>query len=234
MSGKRAVVILIAMFAMACVSGQQRGRIIVTGTVTDTLMRPVRGVLIVADGQSTGVKTRSDGTYRVKLRENTQSLGAYTTNLGSAITALEGGRIADFVLDGTDRLPGFTTGDPEGEQEIDIGYATRKRKNLTTNVGYIDAQDNAFASYTSIYDMIQGRVPGVTVSGNKIVIRGKNSIMLSSDPLLVVDGLVVSSIDHINPRQVKSISVLKGSDAAIYGSRAAGGVILITLLGTER
>lgn len=58
--------------------------------------------------------------------------------------------------------------------------------------------------------------------------------MLSTDPLFVVDGVVVNSIDNISPRMVKSISVLKGSDAAIYGSRGAGGVILITLVGTRR
>ncbi len=58
--------------------------------------------------------------------------------------------------------------------------------------------------------------------------------MLSTDPLFVVDGAVVSTIDNISPRQVKSISVLKGSDAAIYGSRGGGGVILITLVGTKR
>ncbi|MCB9029210.1 MAG: TonB-dependent receptor plug domain-containing protein, partial [Bacteroidales bacterium] len=69
---------------------------------------------------------------------------------------------------------------------------------------------------------------------NKIIIRGINTLTLSTDPLFLVDGMVVESIDNINPRQVKSISVLKGADAAIYGSRSAGGVILITLIGGER
>lgn len=63
---------------------------------------------------------------------------------------------------------------------------------------------------------------------------GINSIMLSTDPLFVVDGAVVSTIDNISPRQVKSISVLKCSDAAIYGLAGGGGVILITLVGTKR
>ncbi len=222
-----------ALMTIICLSGQKRGQMVMTGTVTDTLMRPVRGALIVADGKSTGVTTNNNGTYRVKIWSGTERLGAYTSNLGSAMTFLDGGRTADFLLDGTERMPGFVPDMPEYERDIEIGYGTRKRKHLTTNVGYIDAQDDAFASYTNIYDMIQGRVPGVTVSGSKITIRGVSSIMLSSDPLLVVDGIVVNSIDHINPRQVKSISVLKGSDASIYGSRAAAGVILITLLGTE-
>ena len=109
-----------------------------------------------------------------------------------------------------------------------------KKKNLTTDVGYIDAQDDSNASYTNIYDMIRGKVPGVQVTGNKITIRGVSSINSSTDPLLVVDGVVVYTIDNISPRQVKSITVLKGSDAAIYGSRGAAGVIMITMMGTGR
>ena len=122
----------------------------------------------------------------------------------------------------------------EGDTEIEIGYGTVKKKNLTTDVGYIDAQDDSNASYTNIYDMIRGKVPGVQVTGNKITIRGVSSINSSTDPLLVVDGVVVYTIDNISPRQVKSITVLKGSDAAIYGSRGAAGVIMITMMGTGR
>jgi TonB-dependent SusC/RagA subfamily outer membrane receptor len=82
--------------------------------------------------------------------------------------------------------------------------------------------------------MIQGKVPGVDVVGNKITIRGVGSLNLSSDPLFVVDGVAVSSIDNISPREVKSITVLKGASAAIYGTRGANGVILITLIGSGR
>ena len=81
--------------------------------------------------------------------------------------------------------------------------------------------------------MIRGKVPGVSVVGNSIVIRGVNSVNASSDPLLIVDGVTVSSIDNISPSMVKSISVLKGPDAAIYGSRGANGVLLITLVGSR-
>ncbi len=72
--------------------------------------------------------------------------------------------------------------------------------------------------------------PSIQVNGNKIVIRGVNSIN-STDPLLIVDGIIVSSIDYISPQMVKSIEILKGSDAAIYGSRGANGVVMITLIG---
>lgn len=227
--------ILIMTVAGWQATGQKRARMVtVTGRVTDTTMAPIHGVLIIADGQSTGVVTAGNGTYRIRIRPDVKSLGVYSTNMGSALTEYDGAPVVDFVLDGREVLKDFKFEMPEGEREIDIAYGTVKRKNLTTDVGYIDGQADINSSYTNIYDMIKGRVPGVDVSGRKITIRGTNSIMLSSDPLFVVDGAVVSSIDHISPRQVRSISVLKGSDAAIYGSRGAGGVILITLVGTNR
>lgn len=215
--------------------GQKKGKMVtVTGTVTDTAMAPVKGVLMIAGGVSTGVVTRSDGTYKLRIRPDVRSLGAYTTNMGSAVTEYDGGNVVNFVLDGREALKDFRFEMPDGEKEIEVAYGTVRKKDLTTDVGYIDAQADANSGYTNIYDMIQGKVPGVSVSGNKITIRGINSIMLSTDPLYVVDGVVVNSIDNINPRMVKSISVLKGSDAAIYGSRGAGGVIIITLIGAER
>jgi TonB-dependent SusC/RagA subfamily outer membrane receptor len=79
--------------------------------------------------------------------------------------------------------------------------------------------------------MIRGEVPGVQVSGTSIRIQGASSLMLSTEPLFVVDGMVVNSIGDIQPFTVKSIEILKGSSAAIYGSRGANGVILINLVG---
>jgi len=226
---------MIAVIAAGEATGQKKNMLVtVTVTVTDTLMVPVSGVLIVADGQSTGVITGKNGTYRVKVKPGISSRGAYTSNMGSAITAFEGGNMVDFVLDGRIGMPNFKPDIPYGEQRVDVGYGTKSRKELTTDVGYIDGQEDINASYTTIYDMIQGRVPGVQVSGSKITIRGVNSINSGTDPLFVVDGVVVNSIDNISPRQVKSISVLKGSDASIYGSRGAGGVILITLIGSGK
>ncbi len=206
----------------------------VTGTITDTAMVPVSGVLLVVDGESTVITTNRNGIYKLKIKPYVKSIGAFTNNMGSVATVWDGRSVVDLVLDGRTGLLNFTPEIPAGERRIDVGYGTKRRKDLTTDVGFIDGQDEVNLSYTNIYDMIQGKVPGVQVSGNKITIRGINSINMGTDPLFVVDGVVVNSIDNISPRQVKSISVLKGSDASIYGSRGAGGVILITLLGSER
>jgi len=229
------LVIIVALVAVTQAEGQKKAKLItVTGTVTDTTLTPVAGALIVVDGQETGSITNNQGTFKVKVRPDAATLGAYTVNLGSAMTMLEGQDDITLVLDGTEALKNFKPESSDGDEDIQVGYGTIKRKNLTTHVGYIDGQDEANSSYTNIYDMIRGKVPGVQVTGNKIVIRGVGSINLSSDPLFVVDGIVVNSIDNISPRQVKSISVLKGADSAIYGSRGANGVIMITLVGSER
>lgn len=227
--------IVIALVAVSHAEGQKKGKAVtVTGTVSDTSLSPVKGALIVVDGMDTGVTTGKNGTFKIKVSRDAENIGAYTTNLGSAITIFEGQEKITLVLDGTRVIKNFVPGNSEGDMEIDIGYGTAKKKNLTTDVGYIDAQDEAYGSYTNIYELIQGKVPGVQVTGNKITIRGIGTMNLSSDPLFVVDGIVVHSIDNISPSQVKSISILKGSNTAIYGTRGANGVILITLKGSGR
>jgi TonB-dependent SusC/RagA subfamily outer membrane receptor len=76
--------------------------------------------------------------------------------------------------------------------------------------------------------MLQGQ-PGVQVNGTRVIIQGQSTIIGSTDPLFVVDGSIVTSIEGISPQTVKSIEILKGPSASIYGSRGANGVILITL-----
>ncbi len=228
---------MIVMILVAAIQaeGQKRAKLItVTGTVTDTGMYPIGGALIVIDLQDSGTKTRKNGTFKIKVRPEVRSIGIYTSNMGSAVTLFEGQEKIDFVLDGTEAMVNFAPVVREGDTSVDIGYGTVRKKDVNTDVGYIDGQTVDNASYANIYDMIQGKVPGVEVVGNKITIRGPGSLNLSSDPLFVVDGVAVSSIDNINPREVKSISVLKGASAAIYGTRGANGVILITLVGSGR
>jgi len=112
---------------------------------------------------------------------------------------------------------------------VNIGYSSVRNEDMIDPIHRIDGSDTKFISYTNIYEMIKSEVPGVLVSGNSITIRGPNSILSSNEPMFVVDGMMVESIDGIPPGQVKSIEVLKGPSAAIYGSRGANGVILIQL-----
>ena len=95
----------------------------------------------------------------------------------------------------------------------------------------MEKKDRDFCNYTNIQDLLRGELPGVSVSGNNVYIRGgTNSINLSTTALFVVDGVATSSIDWIHPCQVKSIEVLKDGSASIYGARGGNGVILIELV----
>ena len=229
------ILLLTALVAGSQAEGQKKNKLItVTGMVTDTTMAPVSGALIIVDRESAGVTSRRNGTFKLKISPDVKTVGVYTSNMGSALTDFEGQTSLSFVLDGREALKNFTPPALADEEKIDIGYGTVRRKDLTTNVGYIDGQTETNKGYTNIYDMIRGKVPGVSVSGNKITVRGVNSINMGTDPLFIVDGVTVSSIDNISPQLVKSISVLKGPDAAIYGTRGACGVILITLVGSNR
>ena len=118
------------------------------------------------------------------------------------------------------------------EEEVNVGYGKVKRRNLTTSVSKVDVEKENVTSYSHIGDYLMGRVPGVQVTKSgtsyKYVIRGLNSVNLSSDPLFIVDGVETMSIDYINPQDVQSVEVLKDASASIYGTRGANGVILIT------
>ena len=123
--------------------------------------------------------------------------------------------------------PASYTSQSQEQDQVNIGYGTTPRDQLTTSVSSVKIDENV--PYTNIYEMIQGKCAGVVVHGTSIQIRGIGSINLSTQPLFVVDGIEVNDVSHINPRDVKDIQVLKDSSASIYGSRGANGVILITL-----
>ena len=121
-----------------------------------------------------------------------------------------------------------------GQKAVNIGYGETTQEGLTYAVSSVDMSQIDNGAYTTIYDYLEGRVPGVQVrktgpTSASILVRGINSINSSTEPLIIVDGVEVGDISYINPRDVKSVDVLKDASAAIYGSRGANGVIIITL-----
>jgi TonB-dependent SusC/RagA subfamily outer membrane receptor len=233
---KRGIILcmMLSLIVSENIDGQKNNKKnMVSGYVTDVNNQPVAGAMILVDRQETGVVTNKKGFYKVRITPETRMIGAYSDLKGSAEAQAEGGPEINIILYGNYAIEGFIPAITVEEEMVNIGYGKVQKKDLTTPTGQIDGRDSKYDSYTSIYDMIRGEVPGVQVVGTQIQIRGISSINSSNDPLLVVDGMAVSSIDNISPREVKSISVLKGSDAAIYGSRAAGGVILINLKGAS-
>ena len=117
---------------------------------------------------------------------------------------------------------------------INVGYDAVKADKLTYSVSQVDTPENEMAAYTSIWDYLRSRVPGLVIgqaspgSTPDISIRGIGSASSSTQPLIILDGQETADISFLNPADVASVSVLKDSSASIYGSRGANGVILIT------
>ena len=117
--------------------------------------------------------------------------------------------------------------DDTSEEDVNLGYQRVRRKDSTAATGTVKVERGS--GYANIYDYLKGRVAGVEVNGTEIRIRGERSIMGSNEPLILVDGMVTDDISNISPDEVERIDVLKdASSTAIYGSRGANGVILIT------
>ena len=113
------------------------------------------------------------------------------------------------------------------EEDVNIGYGTVKKKNLTGAVSTVEVERGT--SYTNIFDYIKGRVPGVEVIGNNFRVRGIKTILGSEYALVLVDGIEMDDVSSISPNDIEKVDVLKDAAAtSIYGSRAANGVILIT------
>lgn len=119
----------------------------------------------------------------------------------------------------------------DGGESVNIGYGSVTQDQLTTSVSKVKIRENEIATYNDIYDYLRGRVPGVQVMPGdppRIIIRGLGTISNETDPLILVDGVEMTDISGISPRDVGSIEVLKDGSSSIYGVRGANGVILIT------
>jgi TonB-dependent SusC/RagA subfamily outer membrane receptor len=124
--------------------------------------------------------------------------------------------------------------DSPENQNLAVGYGYVRESDLTYATSNMNNRGNNFCSYSDMYELIKGRLPGVQVVGGarepEILIRGQNSINSSNNALFVVDGNIVPSLRHISPCQVASINVLKDGATAIYGSRGANGVVIVELI----
>ena len=227
--------IFLSVMNVAVSSGQKGNKkVLIMGIVTDTLQRPVVGAIILIDGKSTDAITSSDGVFKLKVRSDADSLTIFAAGNRMSTVPIMGRKRIDFILDVADQPKKDIRDDQVNDKQVDVGYGTVSEKNLLTRVSTIDGRANNYSSYKDIYEILKG-TPGVIVRGKSIQIDGPSSMFSGTEPLFVVDGMAVGSIDGITPIMVQSISVLKGSSTAIYGSRGANGVILINLnKGTEK
>jgi TonB-dependent SusC/RagA subfamily outer membrane receptor len=195
----------------------------VTGKVMNRDNNPVAGAVIYVDNIETNSSTRSNGSYKIKVSPSASKLEVRSSGYKSSETAIEGKTDIDFILE-SDNNVASKTGDTEKGTGVNNGVKKSS-----------EPRGKKINTYNDIYQMIRGEVSGVIVTGRSVTIQQGHSFYGSSTPLFVVNGVKVMSIDNISPLEVKSIRVLKGTSAAIYGTEGSNGVISITLKnGTEK
>lgn len=225
------IILLIILICFYHISFGQKANnnIPITGFVLDAKQKPVENAAIFIDRVKTNSVTNHKGYYKVKVNPKAQEIMVFTPFTGYSKVTINGRTSINFILTG-ESIESNQKGMANDNEIVNTGYGTVKKKDMTNNIEKIDGQNQRFVAYQDIYDMLRGAVPGVDVTGKGIKIRGSSSLNISTEPLFVVDGVIVNSIDNISPQIVKSIEVLKGPAASVYGTRGANGVIIITLL----
>lgn len=222
----RILLIFISFCSFSIVNAQiTNDKIEISGHVTDINNQPIKDVVFLVDNVKMETNINRKGFYKLKIPIDTKMILAFSITSGVKEVIYNGEPIVNFTFPNNKFQ--LKDGVSDNDNKVDIGYGSANKENLTSSVGVI--KGNRDTNYTNIYNMIAGKVPGVLVTGSTIRIRGDSSLYGSNDPLFVVDGIIVNSLDYINPNEVDNISILKGSNTTIYGVRGANGVILINL-----
>ena len=217
--------------AFAAPEPQTQGQAVatITGTVLDENNEPVIGASVYQKGvKSNAVTTNFDGNFTIRVPRGAKLVVSYVGYKAAEIAAAEGMTV--YLQPTTEML----------NELVAIGYGSQKKANLTGAVATVDvARTMDSRPVQDVTKALQGAVPGVTITTSTgsidadatIRVRGTGTLTngQNSDPLIVVDGVPVDNLNFVNPEDIQEISVLKdASSSAIYGSRAAFGVILIT------
>ncbi len=216
--------LVVMLFSIQLVVAQRT----ITGTVTDAKTdEPLIGANVLVSGSATGTVTDFEGYFTLEVPEDAQSLNISYTGYTTQQVSIEGGiTTIDIQLESGSVL----------DEVVVIGYGTQRKADITGAVSSVSSEELTNTDYASTGALLQGKVAGVRVETNggspgasvNIVIRGTGTFG-NDQPLYVVDGNIVGSMDFLNPNDIESIEVLKdAAAAAIYGNRAANGVVLIT------
>jgi len=207
----------------------------ISGTVTDAKTgNPLEGVTVKVKGQNAATITLIDGSFKLKVNEKAKELTFAFVGFEEKTVAISGDNISVQL----------SLADQSLSEVVVVGFGTKIKKDLTGNIAKVKGADIQNMPVPNFTQALQGRAAGVFVESNngkvgegvKIRIRGSGSISASNDPLYVIDGIPISTSSYsgnpladLNFNDVESFDILKdASAAAIYGSRAANGVVLIT------
>lgn len=211
----------------------------ITGIITDTKGVGIPNATVIVKGTTIGTSTKNDGSYSIEVPADANALVISSVGMNSITITINGKSVISTSL---------TTDDTDLQEVVVVGYGTQKKKNVTSSIANVKGSDISNLATPSFDKQLAGRMAGVQVvtssglvnQAPRIRIRGINSISQGRDPLFVIDGSPTFSgglsgvantnpLSDINPADIESIEVLKdGAATAIYGSRAANGVVLIT------
>jgi TonB-dependent SusC/RagA subfamily outer membrane receptor len=227
------ITLLIIFFSGGFAAAQKNvKKITVSGYVLDTSFNPINGAVVFVDNENTGVSTDNSGYYKIKIRPDASVISVLYQNK-HVNTRIEGGQTAiNFTIGETINSNSADLVKSTSGNSVEPGSVNLDTKSYGVPIGKLDVvslQPDDNSNYLNIYQMIQSKIPGVDVIGQKIRIRGNTTFKENNEPTYVVDGTIVSSIDFIFPSTVQSITVLRGPAAAMYGSMGSTGVIVITL-----
>lgn len=202
----------------------------VRGTVTDSNGQPLPGASIVEKGTTNGVQTDFDGVYSITLGSSNAVLTVSYIGYTTKEVTIGNQQTVNIILE-------------EDFQSLDevvvVGYGTQERKDVTGSIASVKAEEISLRPISSMEEGIQGLIPGINIAQRSaspgdlgtVSIRGLGSITAGTQPLWVVDGFPTDqrNAQAINPADIASVDILKdASSTAIYGSRGANGVIIIT------
>lgn len=220
---------MIALFSVSVSFGQGR---VVTGTVTEAdTGDPIPGANVVVKGTSSGSVTDIDGKYSVNIPDD-----------GAVLAFSFVGFVTEEIEVGNQSVINIAlVSDVTALSEIVVtGYGTQEKKEITSAVASVKSEDFNVGNVQNPAQLIQGKVAGLTITraggnpngGYEIRLRGLSTLGPNTQPLIVIDGVIGASLDNVDPNDIESMDVLKdGSAAAIYGTRGASGVILVTTKG---
>jgi TonB-linked SusC/RagA family outer membrane protein len=221
-----ALCMLLIFVSCVAVWGQTKA---VSGIVKDSKGDAVIGASVVAKGSSSGTITDIDGKFTLNVQTSSKSVIVSFIGMTSKEVPLTGNKLTVTLTESSIAL----------NEVVAVGYGTQTKRAVTGSVASVNYEKFKDRSYNDVSQALAGQLPGVNVTQSQgapgqspvIKIRGISSITAGTSPLYVIDGLPMENfnLNMINPQDVESIEVLKdASSAAIYGSRGANGVILIT------
>lgn len=200
----------------------------ISGSVTGDDGAALPGVTIKVKGTTNGAVTKGDGTYMINVPDAAAVLVFSYTGYQQQEVAVAGRKVLNIQMNADVSLL---------DQVVIIGYGTVKKRDLTGSISQMSAKDIAETPANNVLETLQGRISGLDLvesdgqagSSLSFTLRGNRSLNASNEPLILVDGIPYGSALEINPSDIESVEVLKDASAtAIYGTRGANGVILVT------